>query len=262
MKNEMNPAKGAAPVDQASVDSLGDSPTNSPVDSPIDSVEDPSTKRKLSVTPKTQTQNTGATSSTFEGIREVVVAVDDKAEGRHQILDGVQFACQPGGELHSGEACKHCHRFVNWRPHTSPNQISIRCLWTEDDPVTDLMARRDTCLVLQADTPLKTAATMVQEHDAPHILVEYGRRFIGVVHRAQLESSSNAAADETLFTAVRPARAIASDKANLYDIVATLLVCRLDWLPVVNEEDHLVGTIDQQQLREAGLDPALLTMNH
>src|SRR5690606_20563417 len=124
----------------------------------------------------------------FEGIREVVAEVDaaaGPAAGAGQrahargagALERIHLACQPGGELHSGAACRHCVRFVNWVPSRDHARVTIRCLWRESDPVADLMALAPTLPVVRPDTRLREAARLAM----PYLIVAEGGRFLGVM---------------------------------------------------------------------------------
>lgn len=195
----------------------------------------------------------------FEGIREVVAEVEPATgpgqrahAGGAGALERIRIACQPGGELHGGAACRQCVRFVNWVPSHDRTRVTIRCLWRESDPVADLMARAPSLPVVHPDTRLREAAAEAALLATPYLVVAEDGCFLGVLRAQDMGAGGELRARDRM---VAPGCSVPAT-ATLGDVAALMRARDAEVVPVI-DADGLVGVITRAALRDAGLDAAL-----
>jgi CBS domain-containing protein len=195
---------------------------------------------------------------TFEGIREVVACIEPPVgAGQHEdeggALGHVHFACQSGGELHTGAACQRCARFVNWIPSPDRSVVTIRCLWHESDRVDDLMDRASAVPTATEDMSVGEAVIEAAAAGLAFVAVVENHRFLGLMRTADLDLDLEPG---TLVRErmVQTTCSVPAD-ATLRDVVAVMKAHATDIVPVL-AADTLVGIITRDTLCNAGLASA------
>jgi hypothetical protein len=155
--------------------------------------------------------------------------------------------CQRGGPERSGEECLACARIVSIRPSDGRRTITIRCLWTEADPVTDVMTLAERAVCVAPETPIADADALAAREEVHHLLVVEDREVVGVTCRCALVGPAGLVGARMIpHVWTVPATTTLGQAAQaIRDLEVGLLV--------VADQGELLGVVTAAEI---GLDPA------
>lgn len=191
----------------------------------------------------------------FDAMREARASVvGPKAagpQGHKRLLEQVRLTCMKGGPVHDGIECLECDRFVNYVPSPDGSQVSIRCRWNEDDPISDIMTPAGALVTVTSTSTLQAAEELAIAQGVHHLLVVDTDELVGVICRCDLSPRprSSRAVGERMASSMW----IASPTATLGEAVSVMRDQRIGCLPVVEAED-LVGVVTRTDLARVGVD--------
>jgi len=189
---------------------------------------------------------------TFEGSRSVDgMVASGAATPVPLLLRSTRIHCRASGHV-SAERCLSCHRLISVRPARDRSRVTIRCLWTEVDPVTDLMTPTSHMLVVPADASAADAVHAAAEHDRDLLLVVDHGVLLGVARRQVLEWAEP---ERSLSSLVNRRSWVASADATLADVAEMVGDQRADLVLVVHDGE-LLGVVTREDLLEIGWEPA------
>lgn len=191
----------------------------------------------------------------FDSMREArapVVGSERRGPAGHKrLLEQVRLTCVKGGPVHDGIACLECERFVNYVPSPDGSQVSIRCRWNEDDPISDIMTPSDALVTVTSASTLRAAEELAIQEGIHHLLVVDSDELVGVICRCDL--SPRPRSSRTVGERMASSMWIASPTATLGEAVSVMRDQRIGCLPVVEGED-LVGVVTRTDLARVGVD--------
>ena len=212
-----------------------------------------------------------ATVPTFEGVREYKTPV------RHPVFQGngvellamSQVQCQKGGRPKDASHCLQCSRFVNFVPSTDRSQITIRCFWSGQDPVTDLMTREPALVTVSPQCSCVTAHAIAEHNHVRHLLVVHNEALVGVICRCQtLETGRNA---DPVSEWMSRRIGVVNSSATLAEAAATMAEHDVDMVVVIvpdtwNENTSqprptrfIIGALTRGDLRRCGVEDAMVS---
>jgi CBS domain-containing protein len=156
--------------------------------------------------------------------------------------------CQRGGQIRPGSECFRCPRLVNLYPHGA--QVRIRCLWTDEDPVSSLMTLTPALVRLPSDTPVSHAQSVLEASLVDFLLVVDDGQLVGVVGKRELSGDGPG---NTLRYRVDHCPWVIADTASLAEAAALMLAKDLGCLPVVRGHE-LRGMLTVADLRKVGVE--------
>ncbi len=171
--------------------------------------------------------------------------------GHKRLLEQVRLTCVKGGPVHDGIECLECERFVNYVPSPDGSQVSIRCRWNEDDPISDIMTPSDALVTVTSASTLQVAEELAIQEGIHHLLVVNSDELVGVICRCDL--SPRPRSSRTVGERMASSMWIASPTATLGEAVSVMRDQRIGCLPVVEGED-LVGVVTRTDLARVGVD--------
>ncbi len=139
---------------------------------------------------------TTPTPPTFETLRELVAMVAPATpltSPTRQLFVASRLRCHKGGRTICGDQCLQCDRLVGILPSPDRRQVTVRCLWTEDDVVDEVMTPADVLLHVAPTTPLGRADRIAASGDIHHLLVGRAGWIDGGVCRCQLADEGSPA---------------------------------------------------------------------
>jgi CBS domain-containing protein len=192
----------------------------------------------------------------FEGIREVKGTVKRSAQrsDKQRLLDA-QITCQTGGPSWTGAECLECPRYAGWRPGPGDRDVTVRCCWSDEDPVSARMTRASTIVAVTPATPCSAAAELARRHGVHHLPVIAKGAMVGILCAHDLERSPEP--DQTVAERMNEEILGIRPEATLGEAVAAMRLFRVGCLPVVADR-LLVGLITHRDLRRAGVPERLL----
>jgi CBS domain-containing protein len=176
-----------------------------------------------------------------EGVREV-----DAARG---------IRCQKGGRPRAFSYCVACPRFLDLVPPRGGAAFRIRCLWTGEDPVADLMTCASVLVAVSPREEVERADAIAVENEVRHLLVVDDGILVGVLCRCDLLPDARpgeVVADRmsTRVLAVPPEASLATAAAVMKDEGIGALAVVDGW--------HLLGMISRGDLRRVGFQEEAL----
>jgi hypothetical protein len=188
----------------------------------------------------------------FEGVREVSTVASSEGKllwpaALAPLLHGLDDCTRRGSET-PPEDCRLCRNFVNARPDHATGLITVRCLWTDEDPIALHAQAVPAWRVVAPDTPVETARQLTTQHAAPFLLVADGELFVGIVERAALEG-----ADGTVEPRADREPWVLPLDATLGDAAEALAVLGVAGLPVVDAGGRLAGIVSASDLSRIGV---------
>lgn len=193
-----------------------------------------------------------AGSDDFDGVREVRGMVAARSQGKRrtsrELLQATYIACRASNTIARADRCVGCKRFVNFVPSPDRTEVTIRCAWSGDELVTELMVPIARLLAVPASSRAVEARHLASDYEQDLLLVVDGGVLVGVVRRRILEWS---AADREVRSLIERRTWIASPRATLADIARMLIDEPLDAV-MVAEEGDLLGVITRSDLRDVG----------
>jgi signal-transduction protein with cAMP-binding, CBS, and nucleotidyltransferase domain len=182
----------------------------------------------------------------FEILREVVAVMDPStpAEARARPLFAASHLhCQRGGRSRTGEECLACRRLVSILPSRAERTVTVRCLWTDQERVADVMTLARRAASVDRDASLAEAAAIARREGVHDLLVTDDDDVIGVICACSLVRGQ-AAVGERMIPHVWtvPATATLGQAAEaMYRLEVSLLV--------VADHGVVSGTISAADLR-------------
>jgi CBS domain-containing protein len=169
------------------------------------------------------------TSDSFEMIREVTAVAATStpaAEKTRSLFAAAHLHCQRGGAVKTGEECLACSRIVSLRPSEGRRTITIRCLWTDRDPVSAVMTLTARILHVNRDASIGEADAIARGEDVHHLLVVDHNDVIGSICVCALKAGPGTVADRMIpHVWIIPATATLGQAAQaMIDLEAGLLV--------------------------------------
>jgi hypothetical protein len=137
----------------------------------------------------------------FEMIREVTAVAAPStpaAEKTRSLFAAAHLHCQRGGAVRTGEECLACTRIVSLRPSEGRRTITIRCLWTDRDPVASVMTLAARVLHVARGATIAEADAIARGEDVHHLLVLDGGDVIGSICVCALKGGSGMVGDRMI----------------------------------------------------------------
>lgn len=188
-----------------------------------------------------------------ELVREVnAEVVGDVARGRGyawRLLGACRLRCQRGGRVHDALECITCPRFVNFVPSRDGTHVRIRCLWSEDDCVGDVMTKAPELVSVRSDTRIFDAVKRARAARIHHLIVIDEDQPTGVVCRCALVPPI--LGGETVADRMSSRLHTIHSWDSLSRAVALMKQHQIGCLPVMSET-KLVGIITRSDLLAAG----------
>jgi CBS domain-containing protein len=179
----------------------------------------------------------------FETLREVVATVGTSlpVPATHvDLMRAARLHCQRGGSERTGSECLACSRIVLIKPSPGRSSVTVRCLWTDDDPIASVMTRPQAIVSVPPTLDAARAVELAKEQRAHHLLVVDGDRAVATVRCARLaEVGTVGAAAEPIWTIP-----LATSLGEASDAMARLGVEVL----VVTEDTLVLGLLTVQDL--------------
>lgn len=137
----------------------------------------------------------------FEMIREVTAVATPStpaAAKTRSLFAAAHLHCQRGGAVKTGEECLACARIVSLRPSGGRRTITVRCLWTERDPVSGVMTLAARILHVGRGASIAEADLIARGEDVHHLLVVDGNDVIGSICVCALKAGPGLVADRMI----------------------------------------------------------------
>jgi len=187
----------------------------------------------------------------FEGVREVDGVVFGAPPAGRALLDATRISCRARGDICNATRCLGCTRFINFVPSPDRRRVTIRCYWSDDDEVGDLMTPAEDVLTVPADAPVAEACLLAAEYDRDVLLVVDSGVLVGVARRRDLEWADGEHPLSSHLT--RQAWTVAVD-ASLADLSTILSNPGAEFALVLSSDGKLVGLVTRHDLRDVGWD--------
>ncbi len=194
---------------------------------------------------------TGPAQGAFEGVREVDGVVFGAPPPGRALLDATRISCRARGDICNASRCLGCDRFINFVPSPDRHQVTIRCYWSSDDRVADIMVRAADVLAVPPDAPVAEARMLAVEYDRQLLLVVDHGVLVGVARRRDLEWAEGEHPVSRHLT--RKAWTV-KPEANLSDLAVILSERGAEFALVIDERGALVGVVTREDLRDVGWD--------
>lgn len=189
----------------------------------------------------------------FEGIRELEIRLRP-APSLQDSLRRSPFVCRRGGPELTVFDCLQCQHFVNWRPDPAYGRATLRCLFSDDDPVRDLMTPVEAMVFVDPDLSQAEAEEVALKNDTRHLLVSSGDEVVGIACRCDLAKGD---ADATVGDVAAGDPWCVAPDATLGE-VARLFREEEIGMALVVEGQRLVGLVTRGDLRRSGCPEELL----
>lgn len=198
----------------------------------------------------------------IDGVREITAPTtrspSGPPRGARELLRSARLRCQKGGPEHTALDCVDCPHFVNYVPSPDRRRLTVRCVWSDDDPVAALMTRAGAFVTVAGETTIAEADERARTEGIRHLFVTDGTALVGLVCRCDLVTAMADGVGE------RPVRArmtrslvVVRPDATLAEAARTMRTAHVGCLPVVWRGD-LCGVITRGDLRRAGADESRL----
>ncbi|HUH00398.1 MAG TPA: CBS domain-containing protein [Kofleriaceae bacterium] len=192
------------------------------------------------------------TSDDFDGVREARGAVHGAPPtgpgSSRSLLHATYIGCRATNSIARADRCLSCKRFVNFVPSADRREVTIRCAWAGDDPVTELMVPAARLLAIPARAHAGEARRVARDYEQELLLVVDGCALVGTVRRGILEW---AAADREVSSLTQRRLWIATPHTTLADCARMFLDQPIDAI-VIAEDSGLRGLLTRTDLREVG----------
>jgi CBS domain-containing protein len=192
------------------------------------------------------------TSDCFDGVREargVVSGPPPRGPGAiRSLLHATHIGCRATNAIARADRCLSCRRFVNFVPSPDRSEVTIRCAWSGNDPVTELMVPAARLLAVPAMARAGEARRVARDYEQELLLVVDGCALVGTVRRGILEW---AAADRLVSSLTQRRLWVATPQTTLADCARMLLDQPIDAV-VIAEDGGLRGLLTRADLREVG----------
>jgi hypothetical protein len=181
----------------------------------------------------------------FEHCIDVAAHVPAGAAEIEERLMVARFRCQHGGPKHTGQDCLACGHYRGWKDGPGFDSITIRCGFSDRDPVTVRMTCAPALVTVAPETMWREAEARAAEANVHHLLVMSGERLVGVTCACEVGRHPP---DEPVRAALGPTVFAVEVDATLGEAAAAMVRLGLGCLPVL---DHgaLVGVITSSDLR-------------
>jgi hypothetical protein len=134
----------------------------------------------------------------YEALREVTAIVGKSLPvpaTNAQIMRAARLCCQRGGRERTGEECLACDRIVSIRPSPGRSQVTVRCLWTENDAVASVMTLASAVVTVNASERRGRADERAARNGVHHlVVVDDDGAVVGAICRCRLAEPGSAAA--------------------------------------------------------------------
>lgn len=168
-----------------------------------------------------------------------------------RLLEVARLQCSKGGPVIDGVQCSHCRRFINATPAKNMDSLEVRCLWSADDPVHEIMTRAVAIVSITASMPLAAASELFRYSRVKQlVVVDTSGVLVGQIHRSQI--ADDGASDETVADRMSPQRLVLRPGSSIADAVDLFADTTDDCLPVVSEGE-LVGLVTRGDLIRVGV---------
>jgi len=199
-------------------------------------------------------QRTSASPARFSMIREVEGPVRDaNAADLKAAMAATPIVCRVGSRLIPASDCMHCHRFVNCLPDQR-GSLKVRCLWSDEDPIADLMTPADELITVVPEATAAEADRIARQCHVRHLVVADGDRFLGVICRCDLVGAS---AHESIGARAAHCPWTVGPEDSLGSAATVMRERQVGCLPVIQDR-QLIGVITRGDLRRAGVPETAL----
>jgi CBS domain-containing protein len=191
----------------------------------------------------------------LDGVRQVEGDVGGEPNGDRALLAATHLRCQKGGAERDALDCVPCERFINFRPSRDRATVTVRCQWSLDDPVADLMTLASALAIVGPDERIAAADELAQQLGIRHLVVMSGRDLLGVVCRCDLVPP--VPEGETVGDRMASRLVVLPAHATLRNAAEVMTEFEVGCLPVM-DPDGLRGVVTRGDLRRAGVEEAML----
>ena len=196
-------------------------------------------------------------STSFEGIREVTGLVDhvrrDTPAAGPEWVRRMRIRCRTGDRLRTGSECVSCRRFVNYVPVPLSHSVTVRCRWTDEDMVSDIMTPVCALVTAPRDATVGAARELAREHGLSHLVVTDHGVLVGILELARVRSVE---ATDGVARHMTRRLWIIPPMASLADVVEIVRQHGVECLPVV-ERGALRGVVTRAHLDGSGVGHAI-----
>jgi CBS domain-containing protein len=195
----------------------------------------------------------------FEGLRRVSAISPTAGTTLAYRLATARLRCQRGGPGKLALDCLRCHHLVNFLPPPAGRRLEVRCVWTDEDPVRELMTVASAAIWARAAMPASTAANLAWWRGVQRLPVVEDETVVGVAERAVLEC----AGEGTLVLEVAsPIGEVLSLDASLGDAVDLLSREPSGMALVAGPDLEFLGLLTRSDLRRCGIPDDVLGEGH
>jgi hypothetical protein len=183
----------------------------------------------------------------FESVRQCEATVRGRpcaSAGAAELLARSEVPCLETGGIASGIRCLDCARLVNFVPARDRRKVTVRCVWTDGDPVTAIMIPAARLATVPSGARAGEAARLAADYGQDLLLVVDGCALVGVVRRAIVEWAAPSMRVDQLR---RPQSWIVPAHATLGEAAALFAGSGADCVLVVDDAE-LLGMITREQL--------------
>lgn len=178
--------------------------------------------------------------------------------GAHQsgpeILWGARIDCVRNKATRTAYDCLQCRHFVNYVPAADGSEVTIRCLWADDDLVGDLMTHEARLVTVSPNTHVVEADELARQREIHHLLVVEHDVLVGIACRCDFLPPLEP--DATVGEHMRQRVWVTSSRARLRDVAGLMAREEIDCLPVV-DSSIVQGIITSRDLDRAGIGHAI-----
>jgi len=187
----------------------------------------------------------------FETIRELVVP-DPGPACAHPLarMAACSVPCRRGRPALSGAYCLGCPRLVNFVPRAGG--LAIRCLWKDEDPVTDVMTPVESQPAVDHATSVERARETLASKGGEHLLVVDGEILVGVVRAVDLDIEGPP--DEPVRARIQVWPWVVELSATVAQVIALMARRELSCVPVVGRDRKVHGLVTRTDLLALGID--------
>lgn len=188
----------------------------------------------------------------FDGVREVrgtVSGPPSRGPGAsRRLLHATHIGCRATNAIVRADRCLSCKRFINFVPSPDQTEVTIRCAWSGDDPVAELMVPAARLLALPAKARAGEARSVARDYQQELLLVVDGCALVGTVRRSILEW---AATDRQVSSLTQRRLWVVRPHTTLADCARMFLEQEIDAI-VIAEHGGLRGLLTRADLRDVG----------
>jgi len=188
----------------------------------------------------------------FEGIREQKVhphVKEDELQPAVARFRAGTVQCQKGGPLKAGNDCVRCPRMVNLYPEG--DRLTIRCLWTEQDRVSQLMTLAHLLVFVPSVATVERAREIAINARIHHLMVVDDGYLTGIACMCDL--AAEAQPHETVAHRASHVPWVIDESATLAEAANLMIDRQIGCLPVVRGRE-LRGVITRTDLQRIGVD--------